>query len=452
MKPGTESRIKYVFSGNYITSKKKKEVLEAHLATCVGVTLCDREAELGGLIHLLLPEPTGLSKPLNSVAYATTGMPLFIQTLCEAGASKNRMEACIAGGALVGPLNRLDLDLDIGGRTAEIVHTILSEEGIPVGKFETGGYSCCRLRLDLVTFESSILPMVDQSSPVKEYFRKPGPNEIVDTIHRIRPIPQIALKIARMTHEGDYDIGKVAREIKQDQVISGRVITLSNSSFIGLRKKVDSIERALVVLGENHLLQLVLSASMELYFSDCGQGYSLCKGGLFQHALGTAIVSEELAKHTAKASPEIAYTAGLLHDIGKVVLDQYVSSQIPFFYRRTQIDGIELCEAESEKLGITHPEAGELLAENWSLPENLTDTIRYHHCPEQSTIDPELTHLVYLADLLMSRFQAGRELECLNMDKLSSRLQKVGLATSQFPILVDLIPQGIFESPFIQAK
>ncbi|MCD6296623.1 MAG: hypothetical protein J7M30_05665, partial [Deltaproteobacteria bacterium] len=72
--------------------------------------------------------------------------------------------------------------------------------------------------------------------------------------------------------------------------------------------------------------------------------------------------------------------------------------------------------------------------------------------PEQATIDPELTHLVYLADLLMNRFQAGQELECLNMDKLSSRLQKVGLATSQFPMLVDLIPQGIFEAPFIQVK
>ncbi|MBW1707316.1 MAG: HDOD domain-containing protein, partial [Deltaproteobacteria bacterium] len=410
----------------------------------VGVAIWDKEAGVGGLIHLLLPKPTGLSKPLNPVAYATTGMPLFIQALYKAGACRNRMEACIAGGALVGPVNRLDLDLDIGGRTAEIVRTILGEEGIPVAQSETGGCIGCRLSFDLETFESSILPMIDQSPPVKENFRKPSPDEIADMIHRIRPIPQIALKIARMTREGDYDVGKFAREIKQDQVISARVITLSNSSFIGLRKKVDSIERALVVLGERYLLQLVLSASMELYFSDCGQGYSLCKGGLFQHALGTAMVSEELAKHTAKASPEIAYTTGLLHDIGKVVLDQYISSQIPFFYRQTQIDGVELCEAEREKLGITHPEAGELLAENWSLPENLTDTIRHHHCPEQATIDPELTHLVYLADLLMSRFQAGQELERLNTDELSSRLQKVGLATSQFPMLVDLIPERVF--------
>jgi putative nucleotidyltransferase with HDIG domain len=444
MKEATGSRIRYVWSGNYVTGRKKREVLEAHLATCVGVAIWDREAGIGGLIHLLLPRPAGLGKPLNPIAYATTGMPLFIQALYKAGAVSNRMKACIAGGALVGPLNRLDLDLDIGGRTAEIVQTILKEEGIPVAKAETGGCLCCRLNFDLSTFESSILPMVDQPFPAEENFKKPSPDEIAETIDLVRPIPQVALKIARMTNEGNYDMEEIAREIKQDQVISARVITLSNSSYFGLRKKIDSIERALVILGEKMLLQMVLSASLELYFSDTLQGYSLCKGGLFKHAMGTAMVCEKLARYTAQASPEVAYTAGLMHDIGKVVLDQYISSDFSFFYRRTQIDRVEICEAENEKFGITHPEAGGLLAEKWSLPENLTDTIRHHHYPESATVSHELTHLVYLADLLMNRFQAGQGVECLNMDKLSSRLQKVGLTSSQFPCLVDLIPERVF--------
>jgi HD-like signal output (HDOD) protein len=137
-----------------------------------------------------------------------------------------------------------------------------------------------------------------------------------------------------------------------------------------------------------------------------------------------------------------------MHDIGKVVLDQYISSVYPFFYRRTQIDGIELCDAEIEKLGITHPDAGGLLAEHWSLPENLTDTIKHHHYPEKAIVDPELTHMIYLADLLMSRFRVGQELECINMDNLSSRLQKIGLTLSQFPTLIDLIPQNIFDASF----
>jgi len=200
------------------------------------------------------------------------------------------------------------------------------------------------------------------------------------------------------------------------------------------------------------MLQLLLTASLEMFLNDSGQGYSLCKGGLFQHALGTAIVSEELAKFTGKVSPDIAYTGGLLHDLGKIVLDQFIAPAHPFFYRRTQEDGIELCEVETEKLGITHPQAGKLLAEKWSLPEKLIDVIRHHHYPEKAEVDSELTHLVYLADLFMSRFQVGQILESLNVERFSRRLQKVGLHPSQFPTIVELVSQRIFnhqDDPFL---
>ncbi|HUU40592.1 MAG TPA: HDOD domain-containing protein [Desulfatiglandales bacterium] len=438
-------------SGRYAISKKKDAILEAFLGTCVGVTLCDREGDIGGLIHLLLPEPTETSKPWKTGVYATTGLPVFIQSLCDAGAKKNRLEACIAGGALVGPISRKDLNLDIGGRTAEVVQKILRENGIPVNKAETGGYFSCKICLDLQTLEASIEPIdnhINHISSSMKNFKKPTSNQIAHAIEIVQPIPQVALKIARMIHNEDYNMQEIASEIKQDQIISAKIIRLCNSSYMGLKKKIDSIERALVIMGEKLLLRLVITASVELYFTETGQGYSLCKGGLFQHALGTAIIAEELSKFTGRSSPDIAYTAGLLHDIGKVVLDQYISSGYPFFYRWTQIHGAELCKAEHLRLGITHPEAGRLLAENWSLPENLADTIKHHHYPEESTVDPELTHIVYLADLLMSKFQAGQELECLNTDKLLSRLKRAGFTASQFPTIVDLIPQKILDASF----
>ena len=282
----------------------------------------------------------------------------------------------------------------------------------------------------------------------RKNFRRPTSREIRNVINNVRPIPQIALKITRMIHDDYYNMSEVAHEIKQDQIISARVIRLCNSAFIGLKNKIDSIDRAAVILGEKVLLQLVISASLEQFFSDSGEGYSLCKGGLFQHALSTALVAEQLARFTGKAPSDLAYTAGLLHDIGKIVLDQYIAPMYPFFYRHTQIDEMELCEAEKQKLGITHPAAGGLLAETWSLPDNLTDAIRHHHYPEQASVDPELAHLIYLADLLMSRFQVGHELECLNVEMLPSRLHKIGITPAEFPLLVDLIPSMIFDASF----
>ncbi len=440
-----------VASGTYVVSSAKDEILEAYLGTCVGVSLCDRSAEVGGLIHLLLPEPTGFAKSWHAESYATVGLPLFIQALYEAGAQKRKLEGCIAGGALVGPVTGQALELDIGGRTTEVVQSILREEGIPVTKTETGGYFGCRLSLDLRTWESEIYPIGDQLARAETDFKKPTPSEIDRAVYTVCPIPQVALKVVRMIRDRHSSMQDVANEVRRDQVISAGVIRLCNSAFTSPRIKVGSIDRALVILGEKVLLQVVASAALEQFFSDFGKGYSLCKGGLFQHALGVAMVTEELAKLTGCVSSDIAYTAGLLHDIGKVVLDQYIASATPLFYRRTHVDGIELCRVEKDQFGVTHPEVGQRLAERWLLPKNLIDTIRYHHLPEQATIQPKLTHLVYLADLVMSRFQVGQELERLNTDALTSSLQEVGLSPSEFPVIVDLIPRKIFGRAFQQA-
>jgi len=434
-----------VFPGNYVVSKEKELVLEACLGSCIGVTICDEKAKVGGLIHLLLPEWTGCRQTYKPELYARTGLPLFINALCEAGADKTRMKACMAGGALVGQVSQVDLDLDIGGRTAEIAREILSGESIPVHQSETGGYLGYLLSLDLKSFNSSINLSVGRPSDIHKVFRKPEPDDIARAVSAVKPIPQIALKIIRMMNDGNYNMNAVADEIKKDQIISAGIIRMCNSSYFRMKNKIDTIDRALFILGERHLFQMIISSSLENSFSDVKQGYSLCKGGLFRHSIGTALISEELARFTGVVKPDIAYTAGLLHDIGKVVLDQYLSSAYTLFYRRTQLDMIELSEAEKETLGITHTEAGKILGESWSLDERLIDTIRYHHQPELSSVDTKLVHVVYLADLLMSKFKAGQELGFLNNGDLSSRLKKIGLVPSRFSSIVDLIPQKIWE-------
>lgn len=174
-------------------------------------------------------------------------------------------------------------------------------------------------------------------------------------------------------------------------------------------------------------------------------GTPCARGGLYKHALGTAMTAESLANFTGRVPADIAYTAGLLHDIGKVVLDQYISEVTPFFYRRTQVDDMDLIDVEHEAFGVSHDEAGGLLAERWSLPESLTDAIRYHHQPERSAVNPELTHHVYLADLLMSRFMAGHELERLDTTSLGPRLKRIGIQPDQFPVVVDRMPRGMLE-------
>ena len=269
-------------SGTFVISSNKNEVLDAYLGTCVGITLVDEKKNLGGLMHILLPEPTGMSVLGRMENYAKTGLPLFINALRSELGEPGNFVATIAGGALVGPVFDLDLNLDIGGRTAEIVENILKSENIPVVKSETGGHFCCCLSLNLSNWESSIKPISvpeDRDSEPVEY---PSMQQLESAISEVKPIPQIALKLLRMIKDDAYNMDDLGAEIKQDQIISAKIIRLCNSAYFKQNSNVDSIDRALVVLGEKRLLQLVISASMEGFFKSETGGYSLCKGGLFQ--------------------------------------------------------------------------------------------------------------------------------------------------------------------------
>ena len=435
----------HVASGSYYVSRNTPLTLQAFLGTCVGVAIYDEEAGVGGLLHLLLPEPVSAGSQFQPEKYASTGVPIFLRALYNEGASNKRLKAIIAGGALVGPLASRDLHLNIGGRTVETVMRYLNKEKIQIEKSETGGFFTCCLNLSMHDWHCSIEPLgIDKiSNKAKSYV--PSAHEIERTMEGIQPIPQVALKILRMINEEEHDISELTAEIRQDQVICAKTLKFCNSAGFAGIKKIDSLDHALTYLGFKNLLKLVISTVMGDFYGRSDSGYSLCKGGLYHHAVGTAIISEKLANLNAKAKPGLAYTAGLLHDIGKVVLDQYIASDYPLFYRQLFEEEADFSAAEKANLGVDHTQVGSDLALKWSLPNFLIDTIRHHHNPENAVRNFELTHIVYLADLLMSRFHTGLELERLSTETLSTKLRTIGFSTEKFPDIVDSIPTGVFK-------
>lgn len=190
-----------------------------------------------------------------------------------------------------------------------------------------------------------------------------------------------------------------------------------------------------------------IADALEGFFTTSNRGYSLSRGGVYHHAVSAVIVAGHVSGLIGKADPETACTAGLLHDIGKVLLDQYVGSAKPLFYGKVHTDGDELLDVEKSFLGISHSEAGARMAELWSFSTSLRDVVAYYSWPEKAKDDPELTHVVYLANLLLSKFDTFREIENIGTEKLGLRLRLLGLDSSSLPELIARIPWKSLHTP-----
>ena len=126
----TYQRIEHIAAGRFKVGKAQTNIFQAYLGTCLGVALYDKTTKIGGMIHILLPEPPSIGSPDFPEKYASTGVPMLIKDLVELGTSPENLEASIAGGALVGPVSQQDINLDIGGRSTDIVVSLLETSGI----------------------------------------------------------------------------------------------------------------------------------------------------------------------------------------------------------------------------------------------------------------------------------------------------------------------------------
>jgi putative nucleotidyltransferase with HDIG domain len=430
----------HVNAGTFFVSRRKPMILEAYLATCVGVALYDADSGVGGLAHLLLPEPISVDSIADPAKYATTGMPLFLEALLEAGADPERLKACVAGGALVRPLAEMDLSLNTGGRTESAVREFLDKRKIPIERAETSGYLTCRLSLDTQRWETSIDPTLEERPASEAAITPPTTRDIQAAIDSLQPIPQIALQILDTLEDENYDVQTIADQVRQEQVIAAKTLQLCNSSFYHRGRKIETVDHAIIMLGRELFVKLVISSIIEDFFSRYIQGYSLCKGGLFSHSLGTAITAERIARQTGVAAPAVAYSAGLLHDIGKVVLDQFVADVYPLFYRRLQDENTDSLMVEQEVFGTDHARVGFQLARKWAFPQSLTEAIGLHHRIETETDISSLLLLVHLANHLMTSFHAGFKLGGQHATRVAWCLGKLGIPLADYPKIVDLVP------------
>jgi putative nucleotidyltransferase with HDIG domain len=225
-------------------------------------------------------------------------------------------------------------------------------------------------------------------------------------------LPQIsaaALKLVELL-EADDDSGEAVRLIKSDSVMLAKLLRVCNSSALGLSEPVASVEHALLLLGYRQVLGLVLSLGFGSSMRIALPGYALTANALLRHALATATAAENLAERglLPEADASVAYTAGLLHDIGKLVMAQALPREAQTVIRtHMSAEGLSSVAAEREVLGTDHAEVGAYLLHIWRLPAWIVEATANHHKP---TFEPtQLSAIIYLANRIAHVSQGKSE-------------------------------------------
>ena len=258
--------------------------------------------------------------------------------------------------------------------------------------------------------------------------------DIVERVEKITPVSGTLARLLEVVENPDSSVSDVVEVIQYDPAITGELLKLCNSAAFGLARKVHSVHEAVCYLGTRKVMQLVVAIYGNAVLSGEQRGYGLEPGILWKHSVAVALAASHLAHQTMPEEGGVAFTAGLLHDIGKVVLNEYVGREFAEIVRRVSEQGLSFAEAESQVLGFSHAEIGARLAERWSLPEPLVRAIRWHHEPQALDPPDVLVDTVYLADSVCMMLGIGLGTDGLNYRADAEVLHRRGLRLGQLEI------------------
>ncbi len=231
---------------------------------------------------------------------------------------------------------------------------------------------------------------------------------IFRTLTDLPPMPQVAQKARKVLSDPNSSFTDLARVIETDQGIVTRVLKMANSPYYGLSGNVSSVQHASVVLGSKTLMEVLnLACSSELLAKTL-PGYDLDTGDLWMHSLAVANASRIIAKKVHPSLEQDAFAAGLIHDVGKIILDPYVLERKDEFQAFVRAGKESFLSAEKQILGFDHAELASEVCKRWKIPDHIALSIRCHHDPTPSGGD-DLSYIVHMADAvaLMSGIGAG---------------------------------------------
>jgi putative nucleotidyltransferase with HDIG domain len=215
----------------------------------------------------------------------------------------------------------------------------------------------------------------------------------IENIGSLPTVPDTLRKLSRIMEKQNVSLTEVASFVQSDPALTFRILKMVNSAVYGFPGRIASVSHAIMLLGLNVVKGLLLGVSVfELM--------QKAMTGLYEHSMGCAAAARIIAQKKGLREPEEAYVAGLIHDIGKVVMALEFTKAYEGALAFAETEHISIMQAEKEFFADNHAALGGVLSEKWRFPKKLTEAILYHHQPRSAALFPLETAIVHLADIL----------------------------------------------------
>ena len=224
-------------------------------------------------------------------------------------------------------------------------------------------------------------------------------NRIGD-FNELATLPAIAHEIMALTRSNKSSIGEIKKLIEKDPTIASKLLRIANSPFYGYGRKIDNLQKALVLLGLDEVNNIIIGISVYSTFVKLKDNNLFDRNQFWGHSAGTGRIAKILTEQLKFDFGGAEYLAGLVHDIGKLVLDQFFTKEFTEILNLMKDKDIGFHDAEIQLFDITHSELGAILLKNWGFPESVVKSIEFHHTPELADKYKDITSIVHIGDEL----------------------------------------------------
>lgn len=268
-------------------------------------------------------------------------------------------------------------------------------------------------------------------------------DQVVAQLKQLPSLPAAVTELLTSFSKEEVDISQIAHQIACDQGLTARVLRVANSSFYGLQSRVGTINEAVVVLGFRAVRSMVLAVGMSGAFRP-----AQCPGfdapAYLRHCVAVGLAARAIAP-LAGHNAELAFTAGILHDIGELVLASNFAPQYAAVLAYRKQHDCFLIEAERDVLGMDHAEVGGLLAEIWRFPDTLHEAVADHHAPAGAPAS-SLADLIHIADAIAHALGLSRQPDEMLMPVDRTAWNRLGMDQAKLSRLLPQVAQSMEET------